>query len=112
MTNISQDNKRELCNYLRSEQVSILIEEGAPQVNFTFDNFTQSFHLTLSQIEIEQLHTMLANEGNFQFEAPANDEQTLNSKDSDKWEVARTEELHACKSNSTSKGKVTGSTKG
>ena len=83
------------------EQVSILIEEGAPQVNFTFDNFTQSFHLTLSQIEIKQLHTMLANEGNFQFEAPANDEQTLNSKDSDKWEVARMEELHACKSNST-----------
>ena len=66
------------------EQVSILIVEGAPQVNIVFDNFTQSIHLTLSQTEIEQLHTVLANDGHFQFEAPANDEQTLNSKDSDK----------------------------
>ena len=44
---------------------------------------------------------MLANDGHFQFEAPANDEQTLNLKDSDKWEAARAEELQACKSNST-----------
>ena len=45
-------------------------------INIAFDNFTQSFHLTFSQTEIEQLHTMLANDGHFQFEAPANDEQT------------------------------------
>ena len=64
-----QTRTMQLLAKAEDEQVSILIEEGAPQVNFTFDNFTQSFHLTLSQIEIEQLHTMLANEGNFQFEA-------------------------------------------
>ena len=50
---------------------------------------------------MEQLHSMLANNGNYQFEMPANEEQTLSSRDSDKWELARAEELQACKLNST-----------
>ena len=48
-----------------------------------------------------QLHIMLANDGHYQFETPANDEKIMSSEDSDKWEVARAEELQACKLNST-----------
>ena len=83
------------------EQVSIIIQEDVPQVGLIFDNFTQCVNMNVSQTDMNQLQVMLANSGHYQFETPSNDEQTLNSTDSEKWELARAQELQACKSNST-----------
>ena len=70
-------------------------------MGFIFDNFTQCVNMNVSQTDMNQLQVMLANSGHYQFETPSNDEQTLNSTDTEKWELARAQELQACKSNST-----------
>ena len=57
--------------------------------------------MNVSHAEMNQLHITLANSGHYQFETPANDEQTLRSNESDTWELARAKELQACKLNST-----------
>ena len=77
---------------MNSVDTNILVDETYCSEALNFDNH----HITPEEKHMERWFVFALQAGMNGFSVPTNDQQTLQQQDTDKWELARQEELRAC----------------